>query len=184
MADDITEFTNLKNLFNRVKDNPNYKLSEQNIKGLRGWSPTEIQILKNIKGQMSDESFLQKIKDIDKFDFSKYSDTAPKPAPKSAPKSAVGRVITLDEMIENGTVPETKPAPKPAANSTVPETKSAANGTAPKSAVGSTVPEAKPGFWTRMKSRWTPGIGQLPPAEDVGIKQAGRLKSILNGIRC
>lgn len=126
MVNDITKFTNLENWFNKVKSNPYYKLSEQNTH-VRGWSPKEKQILENMKEQMSDESFRQ-IKDIDKFDFSKYLDTAPKPA-------------------VNGTVPETKP-----------------------------------GFWTRMKSRWTPGIGQLPSAEDAGIKQAGKLKSILNGI--
>ena len=137
MADDITKFTKLKNWFNTVKKNPDYKLSEQNT-NVRGWSSTEKQILENMKTQMSDEEFRQ-IKDINKFDFSKYSDTAPKPA-------------------INNTVPETKPA------------------------VSGTVPETKPGFWTRMKSRWTPGIGQLPSAEDVGIKQAGKLKSILNGI--
>ena len=51
-----------------------------------------------------------------------------------------------------------------------------------KPAVNSTDTAPKPGFWTRMKSRWTPGIGQLPSAEDAGIKQAGKLKSILNGI--
>ena len=127
MADDITKFTNLKKWFNTVKNNTSYKLSEQNIKGLRGWFPIEKQILESMKTQMSDEEF-RGIKDINKFDFSKYLDTAPKPA-------------------VNGTVPETKP-----------------------------------GFWTRMKSRWTPGIGQLPSAEDAGIKQAGKLKSILNGI--
>lgn len=127
MADDITKFSNLKNLFNQVKDDPYYKLSEQNTKGLRGWTPTEKQVLENMQNRMSNEEF-RGIKDIDKFDFSKYLDTAPKPA-------------------VNGTVPETKP-----------------------------------GFWTRMKSRWTPGIGQLPSAEDAGIKQAGKLKSILNGI--
>lgn len=127
MADDITKFTNLKNLINQVKDDPSYKLSEQNIKGLRGWTSTEKQVLENMKTQMSNEEF-RRIKDIDKFDFNKYLDTAPKPA-------------------VNGTVPETKP-----------------------------------GFWTRMKSRWTHGIGQLPSAEDAGIKQAGKLKSTLNGI--
>ena len=127
MANDITEFTNLKKLFNQVKDDQYYKLSEQNTKGLRGWTPTEKQILENMKTRMSTEEF-RGIKDIDKFDFKKYLDPEPKPA-------------------VNGTVPETKP-----------------------------------GFWTRMKSRWTPGIGQLPSAEDVGIKQAGKLKSILNGI--
>lgn len=58
----------------------------------------------------------------------------------------------------------------------------AANDPNYKSAVNGTVQETKPGFWTRMTSRWTPGIGKLPSAEDVGIKQAGRLKSILNGI--
>lgn len=115
MADDITKFTNLENWFNKVKDDPYYKLSEQNTKGLRGWSTTEKQILENMQKQMSDESFHQ-IKDIDKFDFNRYLDTAPKPA-------------------VNGTVPETKP-----------------------------------------------GISQLPSAEDVGIKQAGKLKSILNGM--
>lgn len=89
-------------------------------------------------------------------DFNKYLDTAPK-------------------LTGNGTAPETKPA--------VPETKPAASGAVPeaKPATG-TVSETKPGFWTRMKSRWTPGIGQLPSAEDAGIKQAGKLKSILNGI--
>ena len=156
MADDITKFTNLKNWFNRVKDDPYYKLSEQNIKGLKGWTTPEKQILENIKNSMSNEDF-RKIKDIDKFDFSRYLDTAPKPA-------------------VNGTVPETKPAvndPNYKLNGTVPETKPTVN---------STVPETKPGFWTRIKSRWTPGIGQLPSAEDAGIKQAGKLKSILNGI--
>ena len=138
MANDITEFTNLKNLFNKFQTNQYYKLSEQPIAGLRGWSTKEKQVLANIKKQMSDKDF-HKIKDIDKFDFYKYLDPEPKPA-------------------VNGTVPETKPA------------------------VNGTVPETKPGFWTRMKSRWTPGIGQLPSAEDVGIKQAGKLKSILNGI--
>ena len=147
MAEDITKFTNLENWFNQVKDDPYYKLSKQNIKGLRGWSSTERQILENMQKQMSDEDF-RKIKDIDKFDFSKYVDTTSKPAAND-------------------------PNYKPAVNDTVPETKPAANGTAP---------ETKPGFWTRMKSRWTPGIGQLPSAEDAGIKQAGRLKSILNGI--
>lgn len=110
-----------------------------------------------------DESFrtnvFRQIKDINKFDFNNL-DTAPKPAASS-------------------TAPETKPAPKSAPKSAPkPAPKPAASGTAPKPAV----PEAKPGFWTRMKSRWTPGIGQLPPAENAGIKQAGRLKSILNGI--
>lgn len=115
MADDITKFTHLKNLLSSTKDNPYYKLSEQNIKGLRGWSDPEKQILENMKKQMSDEDF-RKIKDIDKFDFNRYLDTTPKPA-------------------VNGTVPETKP-----------------------------------------------GMSKLPSAEDVGIKQAGKLKSILNGI--
>ena len=137
MANDITEFTNLKNLFKKVQTDPYYKLSEQNIKGLRGWSPTEIQALENIKKQMSDEAFHQ-IKDINGFDFKKYLNSETKPA-------------------VNSTVPETKPA----VNSTVPETKPAVN---------STVPETKP------------GSSKLPSAEDVGIKQAGKLKSILNGI--
>ena len=128
MADDITKFKNLENWFNKVKDDQYFKLSEQRIKGLAGWSSDEKQILENMKKQMSDEDFRNKIKDIDKFDFSKYVDTTSKPT------------------------------------------------------ANSTVPENKPGFWTRMKSRWTPGIGQLPSAEDAGIKQAGRLKSILNGI--
>ena len=126
MADDITKFTNLENWFTRVKGDQYYKLSEQNT-NVRGWTSTEKQILENIKKHMTDEEFRQ-IKDINKFDFSKYLDTTPKPA-------------------VNGTVPETKP-----------------------------------GFWTRMKSRWTPGIGQLPSAEDAGIKQVGKLKSTLNGI--
>lgn len=153
MADDITKFVKLENWFNKVKNDPLYELSKQRTKGLAGWTPAEIQILENIKNQISDEDF-RKIKNIDKFDFSKYLDTTPKPA-------------------VNGTAPETKvPETKPA-NGTVPETKPAVN---------STTPETKPGFWTRMKSRWTPGIGQLPSAEDAGIKQAGRLKSILNGI--
>ena len=127
MADDITKFAHLENWLNSIKNDTHYKLSEQNIKGLRGWSTTEKQILENIKKQMSDEDF-RKIKDINGFDFKKYLD------------------------------PESKPA------------------------VNGTVPETKPGFWTRMKSRWTPGIGQLPSAEDAGIKQAGKLKSMLNGI--
>lgn len=115
MANDITKFTHLENWFNKVKDNPYYKLSEQHIKGLAGWTDTEKQILENMQKQMSNEEF-RKIKGIDKFDFSRYLDTAPKPA-------------------ANGTVPETKP-----------------------------------------------GMSKLPSAEDVGIKQAGKLKSILNGI--
>ena len=115
MANDITEFTHLKNLFNKFQGDPHYKLSEQKIKGLRGWSPVEIQALENIKKQMSDEDF-RKIKDINGFDFKKYLDPEPKPA-------------------VNGTVTEPKPA-----------------------------------------------VSKLPSAEDVGIKQAGKLKSILNGI--
>ena len=115
MADDITKFAHLENWLNSVKNNPYYKLSEQSIKGLRGWSPAEKQALKNIKKQLSDEDF-RKIKDINEFDFKKYLDPEPKPA-------------------VNGTVPETKP-----------------------------------------------GTSKLPSAEDVGIKQAGKLKSILNGI--
>lgn len=168
MAEDITKFTNLKNLIEQVQNNPYYKLnfnlSKQKLRNLKGWTPEEKQVLKNMKKQMTTEEFLG-IKDIDKFEFKKYLDTTPKP-------------------VANGTVPEATPAP---------ETKSTANGTAPeatpKPAVnGGTVPETKPavetkpGFLTRMKSRWTPGIGQLPSAEDAGIKQAGRLKSILNGI--
>lgn len=176
MAEDITKFTNLENWFNQVKDDPLYKLSEQNIKGLRRWSSTEKQILENMKKQMSDEDF-HKIKDIDKFDFSKYVDTTSKPAANDPNyKSAANSTVPGTKPAVNGTVPETKPAandPSYKLNNTVPETKPVAN---------STVPETKPGFWTRMKSRWTPGIGQLPSAEDVGIKQAGRLKSILNGI--
>ena len=159
MADNITEFSHLKNLLNEVKDNSYYKLSEQKVKGLRGWSTEEKQILKNMKEQISDEDF-RKIKNIDGFDFKKYLDPETKPA-------------------VNDTVPKPEPEPKPelkpepATNGTVSETKPATNGT---------VSETKPGFWTRMKSRWTPGIGQLPSAEDAGIKQAGKLKSILNGI--
>lgn len=141
MAEDITKFTNLKNWFNTVKDDPLYKLSEQNIKGLRRWSSTEKQILENMKKQISDEEF-RKIKNINQFDFSKYVDTTSKPAAND---------------------------PSYKLNNTVPETKPAANGT---------VQETKPGFWTRMTSRWTPGIGNLPSAEDAGIKQAGKLKSI------
>ena len=165
MTEDITKFTNLKNLIEQIQNDPyyklNYKLSKQKVRDLKGWSPEEKQVLKNMKKQMSTEEFIG-IKDIDKFDFNKYLDTTPKPA-------------------VNGTVPET--TPKPATNSTVPET-TPTNSTVPetKPAVNSTVPETKPGFWTRMKSRWTPGIGQLPSAEDAGIKQAGKLKSVLNGI--
>ena len=158
MADDITKFTHLKDLIDKVQNDPYYKssyrLSEQRIKNLTGWSRAEKRILKNMQKQMSDEDF-RKIKDIDQFDFNKYLDTTPKPA-------------------TNGTVPEATPAPetKPTANGTAPET-------TPKLAVnGGTVPETKPGFWTRMTSRWTPGIGKLPSAEDAGIKQAGKLKSI------
>ena len=113
MANDITEFTHLKNLFNKIQTDPDYKLSEQEVKDLKGWSTEEKQVLENIKNQFSDEDF-RKIKDIDKFDFKKYLD----------PKPAV-----------NGTVPETKPV-----------------------------------------------FSKIPSAEDVGIKQAGKLKSILNGI--
>lgn len=134
MADDITKFTNLKNLIKQVQNDPYFNLSEWHVKGIRGLSPTERQVLENIKTRMSDEDF-HKIKDIDKFNFNEYLNPTPKPA------------------VNGGTVPETKPAV-----------------------------ETKPGFLTRMKSRWTPGIGQLPSAEDAGIKQAGRLKSMLNGI--
>lgn len=136
MAEDITKFTNLKDLIDKVQNDPYYKssyrLSEQRIKNLTGWSRAEKRILKNMQKQMSDEDF-RKIKNIDQFDFSKYLDTTPKPA-------------------TNSTAPEAKPAPetKPAANGTVPETK--------------------------------PGMSKLPSAEDAGIKQAGKLKSILNGI--
>ena len=134
MADDITKFTNLKNLIEQIQNDPyyklNYKLSKQKVRGLKGWSPEEKQVLKNMKKQMSTEEFIG-IKDIDKFDFNKYLDTTPKPA-------------------TNSTVPETKPT-----NGTVPETK---------------VPETKP------------GMSKLPSAEDAGIKQAGKLKSVLNGI--
>lgn len=160
MADDITKFANLKDLIDKVQNDPYYKssyrLSEQRIKNLTGWSRTEKRILKNMQKQMSDEEF-RKIKDINKFDFSKYLDTTPKPATNSTAPEATPATETTPA---NGTATETKPAleTKPTANSTAPET--------------------KPGFWTRMKSRWTPGIGQLPPAEDAGIKQAGRLKSI------
>lgn len=147
MADDITKFANLKDLIDKVQNDPYYKssyrLSEQKLRSLKGWSREEKQVLKNMQKQMSDADF-RKIKDINQFDFSKYLDTTPKPA--------------------NGIVTETTPAP---------EAKPAVNGTAP---------ETKPGFWTRMTSRWTPGIGKLPSAEAAGIKQAGRLKSILNGI--
>lgn len=164
MADDITKFANLKDLIDKVQNDPYYKssyrLSEQRIKNLTGWSRTEKRILKNMQKQMSDEEF-RKIKDINKFDFSKYLDTTPKPATNSTAPEATPATETTPA---NGTATETKPAleTKPTANSTAPET--------------------KPGFWTRMTSRWTPGIGKLPSAEDAGIKQAGRLKSILNGI--
>lgn len=136
MAEDITKFTNLKDLIDKVQTDPYYKssyrLSEQKLKSLKGWSREEKQVFKNMKKRMSDEDF-RKIKNIDQFDFSKYLDTTPKPA-------------------VDGTAPEAKPAPetKPAANGTVPETK--------------------------------PGMSKLPSAEDAGIKQAGKLKSILNGI--
>lgn len=143
MAEDITKFTSLKNWFNKVKDKPYYNLSEQRTKGLVGWTPEEIQILENMKNQMSNEDF-RKIKDINQFDFSKYLDTTPKPA--------VDGTATETKPATNSTAPEAKPAPetKPAANGTVPETK--------------------------------PGMSKLPSAEDAGIKQAGKLKSILNGI--
>ena len=74
MANDITKFTNLENLIKQFQNNPYYKLSEQNVKGLRGWSDTEKQILENMKTRMSDEEF-HKIKDINQFDFSRYLDT-------------------------------------------------------------------------------------------------------------
>ena len=155
MADDITKFTNLKNLIEQVQNNPYYKLnfnlSKQKLRNLKGWTPEEKQALKNMKKRMSTEEFLG-IKDIDKFNFNDYLDTTPKPAANSTAPEATPA---------NGTATETKPAL---------ETKPAAN--------GGTAPETKPGFWTRMKSRWTPGIGQLPSAEDAGIKQAGKLKSI------
>ena len=160
MADNITEFSHLIKLLNKVQTDPRYKLSKQKTKGksFKKWSTDEKQILKNMKKQMSDEAFHQ-IKDIDKFDFSKYLDPEPKPA-------------------VNDTVPKPEPEPKPELK---PEP--TANGTVPKpEPANGTVSETKPGFWTRMKSRWTPGIGQLPSAEDAGIKQAGKLKSILNGI--
>ena len=161
MADDITKFANLKDLIDKVQNDPYYKssyrLSEQRIKNLTGWSRAEKRILKNMQKQMSDEDF-RKIKDINKFDFSKFLDTTPKPA------------------ANGGTVPEATPAPetKPA-NGTATETKPV---TETKPTANSTAPETKPGFWTRMTSRWTPGIGQLPSAEDAGIKQAGKLKPI------
>lgn len=160
MADDITKFSNLKKLIEQVQNGDpyyklNFNLSKQKLTGLKGWTPEEKQVLKNMRKLMSTEEFLG-IKDIDKFNFSKYLDTTPKPA------------------ANGGTAPEVKPA-----NGIATETKPALE---TKPTANSTVPENKPGFWTRMKSRWTPGIGQLPPAEDAGIKQAGRLKSILNGI--
>ena len=181
MADDITKFANLKDLINKVQNDPYYKssyrLSEQRIKNLTGWSRAEKRILKNMQKQMSDEDF-RKIKDINKFDFSKFLDTTPKPATNGTAPEATPANGTATETKPapetkpaNGTVPET--TPKPATNSTVSETKPAVNGTAP---------ETKPGFWTRVTRRWTPGIGQLPSAEAVGIKQPGRLKSMLNGI--
>jgi len=161
MADDITKFANLKDLIDKVQNDPYYKssyrLSEQKLRSLKGWSRAEKRILKNMQKQMSDEDF-RKIKDINKFDFSKFLDTTPKPA------------------ANGGTVPEATPAPetKPA-NGTATETKPV---TETKPTANSTAPETKPGFWTRMTSRWTPGIGQLPSAEDAGIKQAGKLKPI------
>lgn len=168
MAEDITKFTNLKDLIEKVQNDPYYKssyrLSEQRMKNLTGWSRTEKRILKNMQKQMSDEDF-RKIKDINQFDFNKYLDTTPKPA------------------ANGGTVPETTPAPetKPTVNGTTTETTpKPANGTVSetKPTANSTASETKPGFWTRMKSRWTPGIGQLPSAEEAGIKQAGKLKSM------
>ena len=114
---------------------------------------TKFANLKNLIKQLSDTE--KQV--LENMKISKYVDTTSKPA-------------TNDPYYL-----ETKPAvndPSYKSNSTVPETKP----------TNSTVPETKPGFWTRMKSRWTPGIGQLPSAEDAGIKQAGRLKSILNGI--
>lgn len=147
MADDITKFANLKDLIDKVQTDPYYKssyrLSEQKLKSLKGWSREEKQALKNMKKRMSDEDF-RKIKNIDQFDFSKYLDTTPKPA--------VDGTATETKPATNSTAPEAKPAPetKPAANGTVPETK--------------------------------PGMSKLPSAEDAGIKQAGKLKSILNGI--
>lgn len=147
MADDITKFANLKDLIDKVQTDPYYKssyrLSEQKLKSLKGWSREEKQVFKNMKKRMSDEDF-RKIKNIDQFDFSKYLDTTPKPA--------VDGTATETKPATNSTAPEAKPAPetKPAANGTVPETK--------------------------------PGMSKLPSAEDAGIKQAGKLKSILNGI--
>lgn len=147
MADDITKFANLKDLIDKVQTDPYYKssyrLSEQKLKSLKGWSREEKQVFKNMKKRMSDEDF-RKIKSIDGFDFSKYLDTTPKPA--------VDGTATETKPATNSTAPEAKPAPetKPAANGTVPETK--------------------------------PGMSKLPSAEDAGIKQAGKLKSILNGI--
>lgn len=147
MAEDITKFTNLKDLIDKVQTDPYYKssyrLSEQKLKSLKGWSREEKQVIKNMKKRMSDEDF-RKIKNIDQFDFSKYLDTTPKPA--------VDGTATETKPATNSTAPEAKPAPetKPAANGTVPETK--------------------------------PGMSKLPSAEDAGIKQAGKLKSILNGI--
>lgn len=147
MAEDITKFTNLKDLIDKVQTDPYYKssyrLSEQKLKSLKGWSREEKQVFKNMKKRMSDEDF-RKIKSIDGFDFSKYLDTTPKPA--------VDGTATETKPATNSTAPEAKPAPetKPAANGTVPETK--------------------------------PGMSKLPSAEDAGIKQAGKLKSILNGI--
>lgn len=151
MAEDITKFTNLKNLIEQVQNGDpyyklNFNLSKQKLRSLKGWSPEEKQALKNMKKRMSTEEFLG-IKDIDKFNFNDYLDTTPKPA-------------------ANSTAPEATPAPeaKPAANSTIPEAKPALE-TKP-TANGGTVPETKP------------GMSKLPSAEDVGIKQAGKLKSI------
>lgn len=172
MAEDITKFSNLKDLIDKVQNDPYYKssyrLSEQKIGNLKGWSRLEKQALKNMKKRMSDDDF-RKIKDIDKFNFNDYLDTTPKPAANggTAPEATPATETTP----ANGTATETKPA----TNSTAPEA-------TPKPTVNSTAPETKPGFWTRMTSRWTPGIGQLPSAEAVGIKQPGRLKSMLNGI--
>lgn len=165
MAEDITKFSNLKDLIKQVQNGDpyyklNFNLSKQNLRRLKGWSPEEKQALKNMRKRMSTEEFLG-IKDIDKFNFNDYLDTTPKPAANSTAPEAPAP----EAKPTNGIVTETTPAPeaKPAAN-------------------GGTVPETKPGFWTRMTSRWTPGIGKLPSAEAAGIKQAGRLKSILNGI--
>ena len=115
---------------------------------------TKFANLKNLIKQLSDteKQVLENMK------ISKYLDTTPKPAANDPYYPETKPAVNDPSYKSNGTVPETKPA------------------------VNSTVPETKPGFWTRMKSRWTPGIGQLPSAEDAGIKQAGKLKSVLNGI--